>query len=172
MRSLLPLPTPQPAPAGRGSGGYPLRSAAGCGHSSAAQTHLVALPVEGPWRVVRLVLLHLPGAGGCHLAPWSDVLLRAVERRSSASPHRKGRLWRLWWLWFTRSVAHVRHLRSQTPGRLRHPTPLSWLCTGLKKSTKPVAPHRTLLWAHQQEARLCRIQRQGRHGQAPYRTLL
>ena len=44
---------------------------------------LAAPPVEeAPVAVAILVLLHLPGSGGCLLAPWSAVLLRAVVRRS------------------------------------------------------------------------------------------
>ena len=39
--------------------------------------------LRSPWGVVRLAPCLLPGPGGCPLAPWSAVLLRAVVRRSS-----------------------------------------------------------------------------------------
>ena len=67
----LPLPTPQLVRAGP-------RSAAGCGHSAAAQSPRRCLSAPP----VRLGLLHLPGPGGYPLTRWSAVLLRDVVRRS------------------------------------------------------------------------------------------
>ena len=66
----------------------PARCHAQCGHTSAAQAPPggLAAPrwkrLRSPWRFVLHVPFHLPGPGGCLLAPWSAVLLRAEVRRS------------------------------------------------------------------------------------------